>query len=206
MRLDAMRHYSAAPASVIRHQPWVDGVVLFSTLCFGLLLAFFMLEVLPAGGSPLTMLSSIRQMQNPMLRLLPPPPLLPPQPVGVAQSNRGIVTQVAEPRWSSVEGGRDAGPGLQFLVLTAIVDNQSTQAIVHDLSDWIVVDGAGIVHDPERFRSAGWLSTGRIDPGQRVQGTLAFVVPKGDPGQQIRFSPPAMRAVLRWDAVAPAAS
>ena len=151
------------------------------------------------------MLSSIRQLPNPMRSLLPPPPLLPAQPVGVAQSNRGIVTQLAEPRWSNVEGGRDAGPGLRFLVLTAIVDNQSTQAIAHDLSNWTVIDGAGMIHDPERFRSTGWLTSGRIDAGQRVQGTLAFVVPQGDPAQQIRFSPPAMRAVLRWDAVAPSA-
>jgi Domain of unknown function (DUF4352) len=202
-RPDAMRHYSAAPASVIRHQAWVDGLVLLSTVLFALLAAYFVLDVLPTGGSPATLLAALGRAPDAVTCLLTPPAVLPAQPAGTAQQARGVVTQVADVRLSATEGGREAGAGAQFLVVTAIIDNQGSQPIAYDLSDWTVVDGSGRAHDPEQLRGAGWLSAGRVDPGQRVQGALAFAVPQGEASHQVQFGPAGLRAVMRWDAAAP---
>ena len=204
LRPDAMRHYSAVPASVIRHQPWIDGLVLLSTGLFGLLLAFFVLDVLPAGGSPGALLSSLGRIPNPLARLAPPPALLAPQPVGVPQAARGVVAQVVEPRWTASAGGLAAPAGTAFLVLGVVIDNQGAQPIAYGLEDWQVLDSGGRAHEAQPLRGAGWLSAGRVDPGQRVQGTIAFAVPQGDAPQQVRFSAPALRAVMRWDGLPPA--
>jgi hypothetical protein len=202
IRPDAMRHYSAAPASVIRRQPWIDGLVLLSTGLFGLLLAYFLLDVAPAGGSPANILAGLRRMPNPLTAFVAPPRLMPPQPTGASQETRGVVTQVAEPRWSGAEGGREAPAGTAFFVVTAVIDNQGSQPIAYDLSDWAVQDAAGHEHDSVAFRGPGWLSDGRVDPGQRIQGAVAFAVPKGETAQQVRFSPEGLRAILRWDTAA----
>jgi hypothetical protein len=220
-----MRHYSAVPASVIRHQPWIDGLVLLSTGLFGLLLAFFVLDVLPAGGSPGALLSSLGRIPNPLARLAPPPAQLAPQPVGVPQAARGVVAQVVEPRWTASAGGLAAPAGTAFLVLGVVIDNQGTQPIAYGLEDWQVLDSGGRATEAQPLRGAGWLSAGRVDPGQRVQGTIAFTVPQGgaplpqgdaplpqggaplpqgDAPQQVRFSAPALRAVMRWDGLPPA--
>jgi hypothetical protein len=199
-----MRHYSAVPASVIRHQPWIDGLVLLSTGLFGLLLAFFVLDVLPAGGSPGALLSSLGRIPNPLARLAPPPAQLAPQPVGVPQAARGVVAQLVEPRWTASAGGLAAPAGTAFLVLGVVIDNQGTQPIAYGLEDWQVLDSGGRANEAQPLRGAGWLSAGRVDPGQRVQGTIAFAVPQGDAPQQVRFSAPALRAVMRWDGLPPA--
>jgi len=201
-RSDALRHYSAAPASVIRHQPWVDGLVLLSTGLFALLLASFLLDIFPAGGSPGAVLASLQRLPNPLSLFLPPPLLLPVQPAGATQETRGVVTQVAEPRWSGAEGGREAPAGTAYFVVTAVIDNQGSQPIAYDLSDWTAQDAAGSEHHPVALRGPGWLSDGRVDPGQRVQGAVAFAVPKGQTAQQIRFGPAGLRAILRWDTAA----
>jgi hypothetical protein len=203
-RPDALRHYSAAPASVIRHQAWVDGLVLLSTGLFALLVAYFVLDVLPAGGSPATLLAALGRVPDAVTRFLTPPAVLPAEPVGASQQAKGVVTQVADARLSATEAGREAGAGAQFLVVTAIIDNQGNQPIAYDLSDWTVVDAGGRTYDPERFRGAGWLSAGRVDPGQRVQGVLAFAVAQGEASHQVRFGPAGLRAVMRWDAPTPA--
>jgi hypothetical protein len=181
----------------------VDGLLLLSTGLFALLVAYFFLDVVPAGGSPATLLAAVGRAPDAVTRFLTPPAVLPAQPVGASQQARGVVTQVADLRLSATEGGREAGAGAEFFVVTAIIDNQGNQPIAYDLSDWTVVDASGRAFDPERFRGAGWLSAGRVDPGQRVQGALAFAVPQGEGSYQVRFGPSGLRAVMRWDAPAP---
>ena len=73
-----------------------------------------------------------------------------------------------------------------------------------------MLDSGGRANEAQPLRGAGWLSAGRVDPGQRVQGTIAFAVPQGgaplpqgDAPQQVRFSAPALRAVMRWDGLPP---
>jgi hypothetical protein len=202
IRPDAMRHYSAASDSVIRRQPWIDGLVLLSTGLFALLLAYFFLDIVPAGGSPATMLASLQRLPNPLTLFVAPPRLLPVQPAGASQETRGVVMQVAEPRWTATEGGREAPAGTAYFVVTAVIDNQGTQPVAYDLADWTLQDAAGRGHEPVSFRGSGWLSDGRVDPGQRVQGAVAFAVPKGETAQQVRFSPAGLRAVVRWDTAA----
>jgi hypothetical protein len=197
---EAMRHYSAAPAAVVRRQPWIDGLVLLSTVLFGVLISSFILGVLPSGGSPKDVLASFTTIPNPLERFLPAAVLLPAQPVGSAQDARSVVAQVAEPRRSAAEAGREPGSGQEFLVVTAVVDNQGSQPFAYDLSDWKVFDSEGRAHEPVDLRNAaGWLSAGRVDAGQSVRGALAFAVPQGDPDLEVRFGPRSLRTIMRWD-------
>lgn len=201
-----MRHYSAAPAAVIQHRPWIDGLVLLCTLSFGLLVGYFIIEVLPAGGSPQTLLASVMRLPPPFNRLTAATAVPPVQPLGNTQEARGVVTQVVDPHRASIEGGREAGAGLEFLTVTVIIDNQGRQPIAYDLADWTVLDPGGQVREAERFRGSGWLGTGRLDPGRSARGRLAFVVPQGDAVQQVRFNATSLRAVFRWDGAAPGAA
>ncbi|MDQ3702433.1 MAG: DUF4352 domain-containing protein [Chloroflexota bacterium] len=205
-RPDAMRHYSAAPAAVVAHRAWVDGLVLLCTISFGLLMGYFIIEVLPTGGSPQTLLASVLSLPNPLDRFAPAPTMLAPQAVGTAQEARSVVIQVADLRRSAAEGGREAGPGQEFIVVTVVVDNQGRQPVAFDLADWTVMDSAGGVRQAERFRSAGWLGSGRLDPGQSARGQLAFAVPEGDAVELVRFTATSLRTVFRWDVAAPPAS
>jgi hypothetical protein len=205
MQPDAMRHYSTTSAAVARHQPWVDAAVLVSTLLFGLLLALFVLEVAPTAGSPRAILASAFGPQGLIASLIPPPPALPLQPVGTAQSAQDVVAQVVEPRRSGAEGGREAGPGREFVVVTAVVENQSRRPISFSLEDWKIVDASGRPRSAEAIRGAGWLSGARVDPGMNVRGALAFAVAQGEGALEIRFTAPALQAMMRWDATPTAA-
>src|SRR5687767_7824874 len=44
-RPEAMRHYSSASVAVERHRSWLDGLVLLSTVLFGVLLGHFVANV-----------------------------------------------------------------------------------------------------------------------------------------------------------------
>ena len=79
-----------------------------STGLFGLLLAYFFLDVAPAGGSPANVLANLRRIPNPLTAFVAPPRLAPLQPTGASQEARGVVTQVAEPRWSGMAALRSA--------------------------------------------------------------------------------------------------
>ncbi|MGH2369387.1 MAG: hypothetical protein ACRDI2_14430, partial [Chloroflexota bacterium] len=113
MRPDAMRHYSTASAAIATHQPWLDGLVLISTILFGLLLGSFVVGVLPASGSPGGLTASLRRLANPLALLTPLPQVLPLEAAGVAQASRGFVAQIVQPYRSPAEGGITAGPGTE---------------------------------------------------------------------------------------------
>lgn len=198
-----MRHYSAAPAAVVAHRAWIDGLVLLCTISFGLLMGYFIVEVLPAGGSPQAVLASLLRLPNPLDRFAPAPTVLAPQAVGTAQEARSVVIQVADLRRSAAETGRAAGAGQEFIVVTVVVDNQGRQPVAFDLADWTVVDAAGGAREAEPFRGAGWLGGGRLDPGQSARGQLAFAVPRGDTVELVRFTATSLRTIFRWDVAAP---
>ena len=205
-RPEAMRYYHSSSAAVGRHQAWLDGLVLVSTILFGLLLAYFVVEVLPgsisqARESP----PSFLNLRSPLSFLAAPPRALPLAPLGAAQEHRGVVAQVVEPRRSPSEGGRQAGAGREFLTVTVVIDNQATQPLPYSLQDWKVRDSRGRTGNAQPIQGAGWLSSGTVEPSQRVQGTVSFLVPQGEAHPQISFSPSRLGAVMRWDASTPPA-
>ena len=199
LRPEAMRHYTSASVAVERHRTWLDGLVLASTVLFGILLGHFVANVLP-NSSPLDQISSVMS-AGPLGFINPNIRAMPVRPVGEAQELNGVVTQVAQVRRSKSEAGRDAPAGAQFLTATVVVDNQSQRPLAYNLNDWKVRDSRGRNITPQSFGSAGWLAGGRVSPGQNVTGAVTFAVPEGDV-VQVTFSPSALGALLRWDAPA----
>jgi hypothetical protein len=196
---DAFRYYSSSPVAVGQHHALLDGIVLISTVLFGLMLGYFLAEVLPksaAGGrSP--------SLRNPLSLFSPAPRMLDPVAFGSAQTVNGVVAQAVEPRRELGEGGRQAAAGKQFFAATVVIDNQGSGPLAYELSDWQLRDSRGRLISPESIRGAGWLSSGTVNPGDRVQGRIAFLIAEGDPKLQLSFSPGALRSVLRWDAPPP---
>jgi hypothetical protein len=199
-----MRYFSTASPPLERHRAWLDGLVLVCTVLFGLLLAYFITDVLPAGASPRTVADAVAVSLGDASRFLPlGPPALPPRPVGAAQQVKGFVIQVAAVGHSPAEGGREAPRGSQFLTATVVMDNQGRQPISYSLADWKARDPRGRAHAAEPLRGAGWLSSGQVGPGQQVQAAVAFVVPETESTFQITFAPSGLGALLRWDTAAP---
>ena len=198
-RPEAMRHYTSASVAVERHRTWLDGLVLLTTILFGVLLGHFVANVLPSS-SPLDRVSSIMS-AGPLGFLNPNIRALPVRSIGEAQELNGVVTQVAEVRRTKAESGREAPGGAQFLTATVVVDNQSARPLAYNLNDWKARDSRGRSITPQSIGGAGWLASGRIAPGQSVMGAVTFAVPEGDT-VQVTFSPSALGALLRWDAPA----
>jgi len=197
-RPEAMRHYSAGTAALTTHRAWLDGIVLVCTILFGLLLGSFAADVLPSG-SPVSRMTSMLD-NTPLSFLTAPSRTLPLQALGEAQVVNGVVVQVANARRSATEAGKDAPAGMQLLTATVVIDNQGKQALPYALGDWKVRDSRGRTIQAQTINSAGWLSSGRVAPGQQVQGSVTFAVPEGDAAPQVTFSPRALGALLRWDA------
>jgi hypothetical protein len=122
--------------------------------------------------------------------------------VGEAQELNGVVTQVAQVRRTKAEAGREAPAGQQVLTATVVVDNQGARPLAYNLNDWKVRDSRGRTITPQSINAQGWLSSGRIEPGQKVQGAVSFNIPETEAAPQITFSPSALGALLRWDATA----
>jgi hypothetical protein len=198
-RPEAMRHYSSASVAVERHRSWLDGLVLLSTVMFGLLLGHFVANVLPTAN-PMDRINAVMA-AGPLGFINPNIRALPVRSVGEAQSLNGVVTQVAQVRRSASEAGRQASAGTQFLTATVVVDNQSARPLAYNLNDWKVRDSRGRTATPQPISGAGWLASGRVAPGQSVTGAVTFAVPEGDLAQ-VTFSPSALGALLRWDAPA----
>jgi hypothetical protein len=137
--------------------------------------------------------------RGPLAWLWPRVEVRAPRPVGAAQEIGGVVAQVVDPRVTPAEGGRQASAGHQFLTVTAVIDNQSTQAFTFGLSDWRVRDASGRARPAEAIRAPGWLSGGTLQPGQSVLGTVTFLIPEGETQPQVTFSPTAARTMLRWN-------
>ncbi len=205
-RPEAMRHYRSAAVAIDSHRAWLDGLVLLSTILFGVLLAYFLIDVLPrsrtgaavtvaAPASPISRISRL----NPISMFFPSLEVRAAVPTGQAQEVKGVVAQAAGPRRSKSEGGQAASAGSEFLVATMVVDNQSKQSFSYNLTDFQVRDSKARVHTAENIRGAGWLSSGTIEPGQRVQGTVAFLIPEGDAQPQLTFTSNPLRTILRWD-------
>jgi hypothetical protein len=202
-----MRYYQTATVASGAHRFWLDGLVLISTVMFGLLLGYFILDVLPRSGAAAAA-STARaaapktsrfSFTNPLAIFFPSLTTLPAVPIGQAQQVNGIVAQAVSPRRSHAEGGREANSGTEFMSLTVVLDNQGKQAFSYNLSDFEVRDSKGRMHTAENLRGTGWLSGGTIDPGQRVQGAVVFLIPEGDAGPQVTFTSSPLRAILRWD-------
>ena len=200
---EAMRYYQTSSVALGAHRAWLDGLVLVSTIMFGLLLGYFLLDILPHSGAPGTISAASTgprfNLANPLALFAPAPEMLAAVPFGQAQEAKGIVAQAVEPRRSKDEGGRAASAGTQFVAATMVIDNQGKTPLSYSLDDLQMRDSKGRVHKAESIRGAGWLSGGTIAPGQHVQGTVAFLVPEGDAQPQLTFTPPAMRVMLRWD-------
>jgi len=201
-----MRHYRSSAAAIDAHRTWLDGVVLICTVLFGLVLGSFLVDVLPRGGtgakvrlSGATAQSSRLGRLNPLSMLFPSLEVRAAVPIGQSQEVKSIVTQAASPRRSKAEGGREASGGSEFLAATVVIDNQSKQTFSYNLSDFQMRDSKARVHNAENIRGAGWLSSGTIEPGQHVQGTVAFLLPEGDAQPQLTFTSNPLRTVLRWD-------
>jgi hypothetical protein len=197
-RPEAMRHYSAGTAALTTHRTWLDGIVLVCTILFGLLLGSFAADVLP-GGNPAGRITAMLD-NTPLSFLTAPSRTLALQPMGAAQEVNGVVVQVASSRRSAAEAGRDAPAGTQLLTATVVIDNQGKQALPYALADWKVRDSRGRVIQAQAINSAGWLSSGRVAPGQQVQGSVTFAIPEGDASPQVTFSPRALGSLFRWDA------
>ena len=195
---EAMRFYNTSSVAIGDHHAWVDGLVLLSTIMFGLMLGYFLLDILPksvagaAAARPTFTLPSVLSFLSPSTEVRPPVPF------GGAQEVQGVVAQAADPRRTKSEGGRQATAGNDFLAVTLVVDNQGKQPLSYNLSDLKVRDAKGRSHTAENIRGAGWLSGGTLEPGQRVQGAVAFLIPEGDPQPQLSFSPSPLRTTLRW--------
>ena len=198
LRPEAMQYYHALASAP--HRAWLDGLVLLSTVLFGLLLGYFVAEVIPGAGAARGAASPRFDLRNPFGLVTRTYRTLPVRPAGEAQEMRGVVIQVAEPRWSLIEGGREAPAGSRFLVVTAAIDNQGRQPFTYALGDWRVRDARGRGLAAEALRGPGWLSGGRVEPGQQVTATIAFLVPESDHAVLVTFSPAAFRSVLRWSA------
>lgn len=197
-RPEAMRHYSAGTAALTSHRTWLDGIVLISIVLFGLLLGSFAADVLPSAN-PTAQLSAMLD-NTPLSFITAPSRTLPLQPLGEAQQVNGVVVQVADARRSKAEAGREAAAGTQFVTATVVIDNQGSQALPYALGDWKVRDSRGRTIAAQTINSAGWLSSGRVAPGQQVMGSVTFAVPESDVSPQITFSPRALGTLIRWDA------
>lgn len=195
---EAMRHYTSASVAGERHRSWLDGLVLASTILFGVLLGHFVANVLPSS-SPLDRINAVMA-AGPLGFINPNIRALPVRTVGEAQELNGVVTQVAEVRRAKTEAGREAPAGMQFMTATVVVDNQSARPLAYNLNDWKVRDSRGRTVNPQAITSAGWLASGRVAPGQSVSGAVTFAVAEGEPAAQVTFSPAALGALLRWDA------
>lgn len=200
---EAMRYYTSAAASLRHHRTWLDGLVLLSTVLFGLLLGYFVSDVFPRSLPGERAFGALRQ--SPLAFLAPEPRALPVQPVGTAQELKGIVTQVAQVRRSKAEAGVEAGSGNQLITALVVIDNQSRQSLVYSLNDWKVRDSRGRSYTPKVINSAGWLSSGRVGAGQQVLGSITFVVPEGEADANVTFAPSGLGALLRWNASNPSA-
>ena len=198
-RPEAMRHYTSASVAIERHRTWMDGLVLLSTILFGVLLGHFVANVLPSS-SPLERFNAVMA-AGPLGFINPNIRALPVRPMGEAQELNGVVTQVANVRRAKSEAGLEAPAGQQFITATVVVDNQSQRPLAYNLNDWKVRDSRGRNVTPQSIATAGWLASGRVAPGQMVQGAVTFAVPEGD-AVQVTFSPSALGALLRWDAPA----
>ncbi len=206
-RPEAMRHYRALSATLEPHRLWVDGLVLLSTVLFGLFVGYFLLGVVPlstAGRSPRAAFGSLLAAANPLALLTPPPRILPVVPAGATHEVGGVVVQVAEPRRGAGAGSRQAAQGTEFLTIIAVVDNQGRLPLSFSLGDWQVVDSHGQTHAAEAIDEAGWLSGGAVEPGAAVQGRVAFLIPRDDAGPLVTFRPKALHAVMRWSTASPA--
>src|SRR5438093_2355082 len=53
-RPEAMRYYESNSITIGAHRAWLDGLVLISTIMFGLLLGYFLVDVLPRSGAGTT--------------------------------------------------------------------------------------------------------------------------------------------------------
>lgn len=205
-RPEAMRYYRTSALTVGGHHAWLDGIVLLSTILFGLLLGYFIVDIVPRSGAGTAVQAATTSprrggfsLTNPISFLLPSPEVRAAVRVGSAQEVNGIVSQVADARRSKTEDGRNAPAGSEFLTTTVVVDNQSKQSFTYNLSDFQVRDSKGRMHSAEGVRGGGWLSGGTIDPGQHVQGAVTFLVPEGDTSPQVNFTSKPLRVVLRWD-------
>ena len=198
-RPEAMRHYTSASVAIERHRTWLDGLVLLSTILFGVLLGHFVANVLPSS-SPLERFNAVLA-AGPLGFINPNIRAMPVRGIGEAQELNGVVTQVANVRRAKSEAGRDAPAGQQLITATVVVDNQSARPLAYNLNDWKARDSRGRTVTPQAIASAGWLASGRVAPGQKVQGAVTFAVPEGD-AVQVTFSPSALGALLRWDAPA----
>ena len=199
LRPEAMRHYTSASVAVERHRTWLDGLILLTTVMFGVLLGHFVANVLPTS-SPLERIQAVMS-AGPLGFINPNIRAMPVRTVGESQELNGVVTQVAQVRRAKSEGGREAPAGSQFLTATVAVDNQSPRPLAYNLNDWKVRDSRGRNITPQPIGGAGWLSSGRVAPGQSVMGSVTFAVPERD-AVQVTFSPSALGALLRWDAPA----
>lgn len=197
---EAMRHYTSASVAMEQHRTWLDGLVLLSTILFGILLGHFVANVLPSS-SPLERWNAMMA-SGPLGFINPSVRALPLRTVGEAQELNGVVTQVAQVRRTKSEAGREAPAGQQLLTATVVVDNQGARPLAYNLNDWKVRDSRGRTITPQAISAQGWLSSGRIEPGQKVMGAISFAVPEGEAAPQITFSPAALGALLRWDATA----
>jgi hypothetical protein len=197
---EAMRHYTTASVAVEQHRTWLDGLVLLSTICFGILLGHFVANVLPSS-SPLDRWNAMLS-AGPLGFINPNVRAMPMRNIGEAQELNGVVTQVAQVRRTKSEAGREAPAGQQLLTATVVVDNQGARPLAYNLNDWKVRDSRGRTITPQTVNTQGWLSSGRIEPGQKVMGAVSFAVPETEAAPQITFSPSALGALLRWDATA----
>jgi hypothetical protein len=205
-RPDALRYYSASAAAP--HRAWLDGLVLISTILFGLLLGYFFVDILPgaadeSGAPARPRLLSLRSLPNPLALLSPAPRSLPVEQIGATAEAQGVVAQVVEPRRTRSEAGRQAGTGQEFLTVTAVIDNQGRRPLTYSLQDWQIRDSKGKVRAAEQVRSAGWLSGGTIAPGQHVLAQVSFLISEGEASPEIVFGPRDLHAVMRWDASPP---
>jgi hypothetical protein len=195
---EAMRHYTTASVAIEQHRTWIDGLVLLSTILFGVLLGHFVANVLPTS-SPLERWNAAMA-TGPLGFINPNARALPLRAVGEAQELNGVVTQVANVRRAKAEAGREAPAGQLLLTAPVVVDNQSARPLAYNLNDWKVRDSRGRSVTPQSINTQGWLSSGRIEPGQKVQGAVSFAIPETEAAPQITFAPAALGALLRWDA------
>ena len=194
---EAMRHYTTSSVAIEQHRTWLDGLVLLSTILFGVLLGHFVANVLPSA-SPLERFNAALA-AGPLGFINPNVHALPVRAIGEAQSVNGVVAQVAEAHRTKNEAGRDAPAGQQYVTATVAVDNQSGRPLAYNLNDWKLRDAKGKSFTPQTVNSQGWLSSGRISPGQKVMGAITFLVPEGEGQVQVTFSPSALGSLLRWE-------
>ena len=196
---DAMRHYTTASVAMRGHRTWMDGIVLVSVIAFGLLLGYFVADVLP-NSSPGDRFQAVVSGGGPLAVFTPAGRTLPLKAVGEAQAVNSVVTQVAQLRSSMAEAGREAPAGTRLVTATVVIDNQSGRPLSYNLNDWKIRDSRGRNVNPILINSPGWLSSGRVAPGANVQGAVTFAVPEGENALQVTFAPSALGAMVRWDA------